>query len=92
MACATVSWLRRCGPARPAGRPPAGTRAEWRRAAGRTLELVRAAGDPGAEVAVHGMRLPLRLLLVVRAFELWVHGNDIRQAAGLPPRSPTRPR
>ena len=69
---------------RQAGRPPAQTRAEWRRATGRTLDLVHAAGDPGAEVAVHGMRLPLGMLLVVRAFELWIHDNDIRQAAGLP--------
>jgi uncharacterized protein (TIGR03083 family) len=73
---------------RQAGRPPAQTRAEWRRAADRTLDLVRAAGDTGAEVAVHGMRLPLRMLLLVRAFELWVHDNDIRQAAGLPPSVP----
>ena len=73
---------------RQAGRPPAVTRAEWRRAADRTLELIYAAGDPGAEVAVHGMRLPLGMLLVVRVFELWVHDNDIRQAAGLPPAGP----
>ncbi|MGO9080708.1 MAG: maleylpyruvate isomerase family mycothiol-dependent enzyme [Streptosporangiaceae bacterium] len=73
---------------RQAGRPPAETRAEWRRAADRTLDLVRAAGDPGARVAMHGMRLPLSMLLVVRAFELWVHDNDIRQAAGLPPAVP----
>ena len=73
---------------RQAGRPPAQTRAEWRRAADRTLGLVHAAGDRGAEVAVHGMRLPLGMLLVVRAFELWVHDNDIRQAAGLPPAVP----
>jgi uncharacterized protein (TIGR03083 family) len=71
---------------RQAGRPPAQTRAEWRRAADRTLDLVRAAGD--TEVAVHGMRLPLSMLLVVRAFELWIHDNDIRQAAGLPPSVP----
>jgi hypothetical protein len=38
----------------------------------------------GREVALHGMRLPLGLLLVVRAFELWIHDNDIRQAAALP--------
>ncbi len=73
---------------RQAGRPPAQTRAEWRRAAGRTLDLVHATGDPGAEVAVHGMRLPLGVLLVVRAFELWIHDNDIRQAADLPPAVP----
>ncbi len=51
-----------------AGRPPAGTRADWRRAADRTLDLVRSA-DSAAEVAMHGMRLPLGALLVVRAFE-----------------------
>jgi uncharacterized protein (TIGR03083 family) len=73
---------------RQAGRPSAETRAEWRCAADRTLDLVHAASDPGAEVAVHGMRLPLDTLLVVRAFELWVHDNDIRQAVGLPPAVP----
>jgi uncharacterized protein (TIGR03083 family) len=69
---------------RQAGRPPAQTRAEWRRSADRTIELVSAAGDLAAEVAVYGMRLPLGLLLVERAFELWVHDNDIRKAAALP--------
>jgi uncharacterized protein (TIGR03083 family) len=64
-----------------AARPPAQTRAGWRRAADRTLGLVRSA-DSGAEVAMHGMRLPLYALLVVRAFELWTHENDIRQATG----------
>jgi uncharacterized protein (TIGR03083 family) len=73
---------------RQAGHPPDETRAEWRRAADRTLDLVHAAGDPGAELAMHGMRLPLGTLLVVRAFELWIHDNDIRQAAGLPPTVP----
>ena len=68
---------------RQAGRRPAETRAEWRLAADRTIELARAC-DLGAEVAVHGMRIPVSLLLVVRAFELWVHDNDIRQAAALP--------
>ena len=69
---------------RQAGRSPAQTRAEWRRAADRTLDLLDAAGDADATVAVHGMRLPLGMLLVIRAFELWIHENDIRQAAGLP--------
>ena len=64
-----------------AGRPPASTRADWRRAADRTLDLVRSA-DSAAEVAMHGMQLPLGALLVVRAFELWTHENDIRQATG----------
>lgn len=67
-----------------AGRPPAQTRAEWRCAADRTLSLADAFGDHEAEVAVHGMRLTLGALLIVRAFELWTHDNDIRRAAGLP--------
>ncbi len=74
------------------GRSPALTRDDWRRAADRTLELARAAG-PGAgdRIAVHGLRLPLQALLVVRAFELWVHENDIRRAVGRPPSVPDSP-
>jgi uncharacterized protein (TIGR03083 family) len=85
-AVATSSHVESTQPAaaRQAGRPAARTRADWRRAADRTLDLVHAAGDPCAEVAMHGMRLPLGALLVVRAFELWTHDNDIRRAAELP--------
>jgi uncharacterized protein (TIGR03083 family) len=72
---------------RQAGLPPAATRAEWRRAADRTLSLVAAATDPGVR-AVHGLQLPLDALLIVRAFEVWTHDGDIRQAAGLPPAAP----
>jgi uncharacterized protein (TIGR03083 family) len=72
---------------RQAGRPPALTRAEWRRAADHTIELVRTA-DRGAAVAVHGVRVPLGLLLIIRSFELWVHENDIREVVGLPPSAP----
>lgn len=82
---------------RQAGRSPAQTLDEWRRAADHTLELVRAPdGDQAADgcagrIAVHGIRLPLDDLLVVRAFELWVHDNDIRRAVGLPPSVPDPP-
>src|SRR5262249_53872791 len=38
--------------ARQAGRLPAKTRAEWRRAADHTLNLVRACGNLGSEVAI----------------------------------------
>ncbi len=75
---------------RQVGRSPAQTRAKWRHAADTTLDLLGSAGAGGAsgaggpEVAMHGMRLPLRALLIVRAFELWTHENDIRLAAGLP--------
>jgi uncharacterized protein (TIGR03083 family) len=67
-----------------AARPPAQTRTEWRGAVDRTLDLVRPADAPQVQVALHGMRLPLGALLVVRAFELWTHENDIRQAVGWP--------
>jgi uncharacterized protein (TIGR03083 family) len=60
--------------------PPAWTRAEWRRAADRTLDLTQ--GALGARVALYGMRLSVSTLLVVRAFELWTHENDIRRAVG----------
>ena len=82
---------------RQAGRSPAETLDEWRRAADHTLELVRApGGDLAADgcagrIAVHGIRLPLDDLLVVRAFELWVHDNDIRRAVGLAPSVPDPP-
>jgi uncharacterized protein (TIGR03083 family) len=86
---AEVSHVESTQPAavRQAGRPPVETRDAWRSAADRTLALA-GGRDLGAEVAVHGMRLPLGLLLVVRAFELWIHENDIRQAAELPPSVP----
>ena len=73
---------------RQAGQPPASTRAEWRAAADRSLALAREHGDLSAEVALHGMRLTLGTLLIVRAFELWTHDNDIRRATGLPPAVP----
>jgi uncharacterized protein (TIGR03083 family) len=81
---------------RQVSRSPDQTLHEWRRAADHTLELVRAADDPAAHgstdrIAVHGIRLPLGDLLVVRAFELWVHDNDIRRAVGLPPSVPDPP-
>jgi uncharacterized protein (TIGR03083 family) len=69
---------------RQAGRAVAETRADWRRAADRTLEMVSDAADMAAEVTVWGIPLPLSALLVARAFELWTHENDIRQVAGLP--------
>jgi uncharacterized protein (TIGR03083 family) len=76
---------------RQAGRPAAATRADWRRAADRTLEQVRDSGDLAAVVTVWGIPLPLGAMLVGRAFELWSHENDIRRAAGLPASVPDPP-
>jgi uncharacterized protein (TIGR03083 family) len=76
---------------RQAGRSPALTMRDWRRAADRTLEQARARDGGTERIAVHGIRLPLDDLLVVRAFELWVHENDIRRCAGLAPSLPDPP-
>jgi uncharacterized protein (TIGR03083 family) len=69
------------------GRAPGETHTEWRGAADRTTTLVKDA-DPDQVVVVHGVRLPLGALLVVRAFELWTHENDVRAAVGLPASAP----
>jgi uncharacterized protein (TIGR03083 family) len=65
-----------------AGRPAERTRRQWRDAVDRTVADVEGA-DLDAVVPVHGMALPLGALLVVRAFELWTHENDIRRVVGL---------
>jgi len=67
---------------------PAQTIAEWRRTVSRTLALLATRDDLGAWVAMHGTRLPLHALLVVRAFELWTHENDIRLVSRLPLSAP----
>jgi uncharacterized protein (TIGR03083 family) len=68
-------------------RSPQQTRRAWRDATDTTLEAVTHA-DPDADVAVYGLRLSVSALLIVRAFELWIHENDIRRAVGLPPSVP----
>ena len=82
---------------RQAGQPPAATRAEWRRAADRTLSLAEAATEPATTgpaatgpgiYELHSMQLPLDAMLIVRAFEVWTHDADIRRAAGRPPAAP----
>jgi uncharacterized protein (TIGR03083 family) len=76
---------------RQAGRPAAATRADWRRAADRTLGQVKDPGDLATVVTVWGVPLPLGAMLIGRAFELWSHENDIRRAAGLPASVPDVP-
>lgn len=71
------------------GREPQATQAEWRAAVDQTLADVEACGHDAADVlSMHGMRLSLEALLVVRAFELWTHENDIRRAVGMSPSVP----
>jgi uncharacterized protein (TIGR03083 family) len=73
---------------RQAGLPPARTLGEWRDATAQTLALLAGIDDLDRAIALHGMRLPLGSLLLVRAFELWVHENDIRQSTGRPASAP----
>jgi uncharacterized protein (TIGR03083 family) len=70
-----------------AGRPAEATAAQWRESADRTLSLADES-DLDALVAIYGVALPLRDLLVARTFELWTHENDIRAVTGQPPSVP----
>ena len=38
--------------------------------------------DPTAPVSFYGVTLPLDDVLVIRAFEMWIHDEDIRRATG----------
>ncbi len=72
------------------GRDPEETAAEWRDQA----EAIRAAlggvTEDGLDRRVPwlGLELPLRRVLLARAFETWIHADDVRRAAGRPPRPP----
>ena len=73
------------------GVAPAETLAAWRVAVDQTLVALAEARlrlDEGAVLSVYGMQLPMDALLVVRAFELWTHENDIRRVVGLAPSAP----
>ncbi|HET6794524.1 MAG TPA: maleylpyruvate isomerase family mycothiol-dependent enzyme [Acidimicrobiales bacterium] len=71
------------------GRPVGSTLAEWREATGRTIAVLSGAGhELDAEVAMHGMRMPLGALLLVRVFELWIHEEDVRRATHRPLSAP----
>jgi uncharacterized protein (TIGR03083 family) len=50
------------------------------------LAVITAAGElgPDHQLSYHHLAGPLRSLLVVRTFELWTHGDDIRRATQRP--------
>jgi uncharacterized protein (TIGR03083 family) len=70
--------------------PPAGEPAQvWRDGSDRLLRTVGSAGALSTPVRLAGksptpVRRPLREALVQRAFETWIHGDDIRTAIDLP--------
>lgn len=72
---------------RQAGRAPAATHREWFDAA--TASIARLAEvDNSQPISFYGVTLPLDDLLVVRAFEMWIHDEDIRRATGRPLAAP----
>ncbi len=58
---------------------PAATHREW---FDRVTESLARVGDldPSTPVSFYGVTLPLDALLVVRAFEMWTHEEDVRRA------------
>jgi uncharacterized protein (TIGR03083 family) len=69
------------------GRLPAHTLEDWVRTTSRSVALV-AEHPLDAPVSLHQIVLPLDAMLVVRAFELWTHEEDIRRALDAPLRAP----
>jgi uncharacterized protein (TIGR03083 family) len=61
------------------GRAPARTYRDWQVLVRRTLEML-AHHSVSEEVSLHGLTMPLDALLVVRAFELWTHTEDIERS------------
>jgi uncharacterized protein (TIGR03083 family) len=73
---------------RQTGRPPPDTRQDWQAAVGRTLELAGDGRDLSVPARFHGISFAIEAFLVVRAFELWTHEEDIRRATGRPTHDP----
>ena len=61
-------------------RPPESTLADWRA----TSALVGGLRGGDDVVLFHGALLPSETVLVIRAFEVWTHADDVRRALGRP--------
>lgn len=69
------------------GKSPHQTLHDWRQAVTHTGDVLRdRAGDDRSTspVSMHGITLPVGDFLVVRAFEMWTHEEDVRRATGRP--------
>jgi uncharacterized protein (TIGR03083 family) len=71
-----------------AGRDPARTRTEWAAAVAATRAMINGEGNRTAPIRMHGVTFELDAFLVVRAFELWTHDEDIRRATLRPVADP----
>jgi uncharacterized protein (TIGR03083 family) len=69
------------------GKSPDQTLHEWRQAVTDTTDALRDVSEsdrPARPVSMHGFTLPLGDFLIVRAFEMWTHEEDVRRATGRP--------
>ena len=64
--------------------PPERTAEEWRARVEAVVSHLESGAGPGLDSMQDylGVELPLRALLARRAFELWIHADDVRRAAG----------
>lgn len=70
------------------GRSPSATRVDWSDVTSKVMTvLVDRAPGP---VPFYGTIWPLDHVLVIRAFELWIHEEDVRRSAGRPLAPPDR--
>lgn len=79
---------------RRADEAPVALALEWGRAADLVLTRAAASGDDewrGREISWVAGDIRLRYLVQARVAEWWVHGEDIREGAALPPRIEHRP-
>jgi uncharacterized protein (TIGR03083 family) len=64
-------------------RPATATLADWRAASDAVVaRLDEGSPDLDRRIGFHGLPFRLGSLLVTRAFELWIHADDIRDATG----------
>jgi uncharacterized protein (TIGR03083 family) len=69
------------------GKSPDQTLHDWRQSVTDTRQVLRDCAEddrPTAPVSMHGITLPVGDFLVVRAFEMWTHEEDVRRATGRP--------
>lgn len=72
--------------------PPGRAVDELEAAAAAVDTLVAAGGGPDVEARIDwwGRPTPVRVVLLLRAFETWTHADDVRRAVGVPMRPPPR--
>lgn len=68
---------------RQSSRPPAETHRDWFEQATASIAATVDV-DPAEVIPFYGVQLPIDWLLVVRAFEMWIHDEDVRRATGRP--------